>query len=237
MKNKKIMMLAVTLVMLAGTAAALTWLRTNQRLGTPGLKATPIPGSVMMKVDLPERVLDFTSTNVPEPDVAIGYFPKDTSYAERFYSAPDGFKLQSIAVLMGADRTSIHPPEFCLAGQGWDIDEKQTINIPINDQPPYQLQAAAWKLSQTRQLPDGEKAHVEAVYVYWYVANNEETPDHHKMLEWLTLDFLRTGTLQRWAYISYFSQCQPGQEDATIDRIKKFIIASVPEFQLPLTQK
>jgi hypothetical protein len=239
MKNKKIAMLVVTLVMIAGTAAALTWLRTNQRLGTPGLKGTPIPGSVAMKINLPQRVQDFTSTNVPEPQVVLGYLPADTSYAERLYSAPDGFRIQSTAILMGTDRTSIHRPEYCLAAQGWDWkpDDVQTLNIPINDQPPYQLRAAAWKLSQIMQLPNGEKANVGGVYVYWYVANNEETPDHNKMLEWLTLDFLHTGTLQRWAYISYFSLCQPGQQDAAIDRIKKFIAASVSEFQLPLKQK
>jgi hypothetical protein len=233
MKNRKIILLVVTLVMMAGTAAALTWLRTNQKLGTPGLKGTTIPGSVMMKIDLPENVLDFTSTNIPEPDIAIGYFPKDTSYAERIYIAPDKFWFQSTAILMGADRTSIHRPEFCLPGQGWTIDEKKALDIPINDQPPYHLQASAWKLSQIVQDNNGQKVRVAAVYLYWYVANNEETPDHNKMLEWLTLDLLRTGALQRWAYISYFARCQPGQEDATIDRIKNFIGAQVPEFQLP----
>src|SRR5215469_3085062 len=170
MNNKKIILLVLTLVMMAGTAAALTWLRTNQKLGTPGLKGTPVPGSVMMKIDLPENVLDFTSTNIPEPDVAIGYFPKDTSYAERIYIAPDKFWVQSTAILMGADRTSIHRPEFCLPGQGWTIDDKKPLDIPINDQPAYHLQAAAWKLSQIAQDNDGQKVKVAAVYVYWYVA-------------------------------------------------------------------
>jgi hypothetical protein len=238
MKNKKILMLVVTLVMMAGTAGALTWLRANQRLGPPSLKGAPIPGSLMIQINLPERVLDFTSTNMPEPKVVLGYLPKDTSYAERIYTAPDGFWIQSTAILMGADRTSIHRPEFCLKGQGWDWghDDEETLNIPIKDQPPYQLQAAAWKLSQTFKRPDGEEEKVHGIYVYWYVANNEETWDHNKMLEWLTLDFLHTGTLQRWAYISYFAVCRPGQEDAAIDRIKSFIAAQTPEFQLPLKQ-
>lgn len=236
MNNKKTLILVVTLVLMAGTAAALAWLRSSQRLGTPGIRATPIPGSMMMKIDLPERVLDFTSTNVPEPAVVAGYLPADTSYSERMYFAPDGFRFQSVAILMGADRTSIHRPEFCLPGQGWTIDEKEALDIPIQDQPPYHLQAAAWKLSQIAQANDGQKEKFEAIYIYWYVANNEETPDHNKMVEWLTLDLLRTGALQRWSYISYFAVCKPGQEDAAIDRIKSFIVASAPKFQLPLKQ-
>jgi hypothetical protein len=43
---------------------------------------------------------------------------------------------------------------------------------------------------------------------------------------------LRTGVLQRWASISYFAECAPGHEDATFERMKKFIVASAPEFQL-----
>ena len=83
---------------------------------------------------------------------------------------------------------------------------------------------------------EGQKVKVAGVYVYWYVANNEETPDHDKMIKWLTLDLLRTGALQRWAYISYFALCRPGQEDMAIDRMKMFIAAQAPEFQLPLKQ-
>lgn len=222
---------------MAGTACALTWLRSNQKLGTPGIKGTVIPNSLMLKIVLPEHVLDFISTNVPEPEVAINYFPKDTSYSERAYFTPDGLRIQSTVILMGADRTSIHRPEYCLPGQGWSIDDKQMVKLPIADQPPYSLDVARWYISTSIQQPDGQKAKIAGVYAYWYVANNEETPDHDKMLEWLTLDLFRTGALQRWAYCSYFAACLPGQQDATFDQMKRLITASVPQYQLPLTAK
>jgi hypothetical protein len=117
MKHQKWIILSVALVLIVGTAGALTWLRANQKLGRPGIKTGAIPGSVMMKIDLPGRVLDFTSTNVPESEVELGYFPKDTSYVRRIYQAPDGFAASATIVLMGADRTSIHRPDYCLPGQ------------------------------------------------------------------------------------------------------------------------
>ena len=104
MKHQKWIILSVALVLIVGTAGALTWLRANQKLGQPGIEAKAIPGSVMMKIDLPERVPDFTSTNVPESEVELGYFPKDTSYARRLYQAPDGFGVSATIILMGADR-------------------------------------------------------------------------------------------------------------------------------------
>ena len=237
MKNQKWTFLIVAVVLMAGTAAALAWMRANQRLGTPGIKAAPIPGQVQMKIDLPERVLDFTSTNIPEPAVAIGYFPSDTSYAERVYFDPDGLRIQSTAILMGADRSSIHRPEYCLPGQGWNIDKKEIVTIPITDSPPYQFQVARWNLSTSIQQPDGSKATAFAIYVYWYVTKNDETPDHNKMLEHLTLNLFRTGELQRWAYISYFSVCGRGQQDAAFGEVKRLIMAQVPQFQLPLPRE
>jgi hypothetical protein len=237
MKNQKWLILVVALVLMAGTAGALTWLRENQKLGTPGLKTTPIPGSIKVNINLPADVLDFTSSNVPEPAVAVGYFPKDTSYEERFYTTPDGVKIQSTAILMGTDRTSIHRPEYCLPGQGWTIEQKQILDIPIQDNPPYALKLARWNVSKTIQQSNGQSFKIAGLYVYWYVANNEETPDHDKMLEWLTLDLFRTGALQRWAYISYFAECLPGQEDTTFEQIKKLITAQVPQFQMPIKSK
>jgi len=42
---------------------------------------------------------------------------------------------------------------------------------------------------------------------------------------------LGKGVLERWAYVSYFTACLPGQEEATFERLERFIRASVPEFQ------
>ena len=237
MKTQKWLFLTLALVLIAVTAGALTWLRANQKLADPGIKATPIPGKMLMNIALPERVLDFTSTNVPEPDVAIGYFPKDTSYAERLYTGPTGTRIQSTVVMMGADRTSIHRPEYCLPGQGWTIGKKEIATIPINDNPPYNLQVARWNMTASIQGPDGQKENAAGIYVFWYDAKNDETPDHDKMLEHLTMNLFRTGDLQRWAYISYFVPCLPGQEDAAFAETKRLITAQVPIFELPLLQK
>jgi hypothetical protein len=49
---------------------------------------------------------------------------------------------------------------------------------------------------------------------------------------WMAKDMMLTGVLQRWAYVTYFAVCAPGEEDATFERMKKMIAASVPEFQL-----
>ncbi|MGH7952816.1 MAG: exosortase-associated EpsI family protein [Limisphaerales bacterium] len=236
MKNQKWIVFSVALALIAGTVGAIAWLKTHQTLGKPGIRAEPIPGSVRMKINLPARVLDFTSTNVPEPEVVLGYLPHDTSYVERLYSAPNDFQVTGTIVLMGADRTSIHKPDYCLPGQGWTIKKREVVNIPVSDSgsgaPGYQLPVAKWTIGNMLQTPDGKKVAASGLYVFWFVADGEQTPSNYKRMWWLGRDLLTTGVLQRWAYISYFAICAPGKEDAAFARMKKLIAASVPEFQL-----
>ena len=234
MKNQKWILLLVALGMIAASAFLLVRLKNHPRLGEPGIIAAPIPGQLAMKIDLPEHVLDFISTNVPESDLELGYFPKDTSYAHRLYQAPDGFAASGTLILMGADRTSIHNADFCLRGQGLNPGEKRIATISIGGAAPYQLPVSEWKVRGVFQQPDGSKVEVSGVYVFWFVADDEETPSHFDMVvKRMPWHLLRTGVLQRWAYVSYFVQCEPGQEDAAFARMEKLIAASVPEFQRP----
>ncbi|MDE3068119.1 MAG: exosortase-associated EpsI family protein [Verrucomicrobiota bacterium] len=234
MKNQKSFIFVLTLALIAGGAGVLIWLKHHQRLGTPGIRATPIPGSVKMELHLPARALDFTSTNVPEASVVVNTLPPDTSFAQRCYIAPDGSWVNANIVLMGADRTSIHKPEYCLPGQGWRIDLKTNVVLSIPGSRPYRLRIAKWVITNFLTDADGRKQKVRGLYVFWFVAHNEETTSHWQRIWWMTRDLLTTGVLQRWAYVSYFAICEPGQEDATFARMEKLIAASVPEFQLPL---
>jgi hypothetical protein len=231
MNGRKITLLVAALMLIGGTAFALKHLRDHQRLGVPGIKAEPIPGSVMMNIDLPERVLEFTSTNVPQAQVVLDWLPKDTSFAQRRYQAPDGFAVNANIVLMGMDRTSIHNPEICLPGQGWKIDTRTNLTIAVEGRPP--LSVAKWEASNSVDNGQGQKIPIRGIYVFWFVADNEQTSIHSQRLWWMARDMLRTGVLQRWAYVSYFAWCYPGQEDATYERMTQLIAASVPEFQLP----
>ncbi len=222
------------IVLVVCTAALLTWVKKNQKFGRPGIKADLIPGRLQMKINLPPAVAGFSSTNVPEPDVVLGYLPKDTSYAERYYQAPDGFApIFATVILMGSDRTSIHRPEFCLPGQGFEINSKTRVNIPIYSPKYYELPVMKWVISKTVQTSDGRSQKLSGFYVFWFVAENEQTTGIVPMQLYMIRDQLLSGIFQRWAYVSFFTVCLPGQEDAAFERMKKLISGSVPDFQLP----
>jgi hypothetical protein len=235
--RQKILLLTATLALMAGTAGALTWLKAHQQLGAPGIKGATIPGSVRLDLELPERVLDFTSTNLAEAQIVTDYLPKDTSFVSRRYVGADGAWAIASVILMGADRTSIHRPDYCLPGQGWQIRDKTEVKLNLAGVTPYELPVMKWILSNTFTAPDGSKQNVSGIYVFWFVTEHQTTDDFPAMLRSMLLHQLTHGVLQRWAYVSYFTACQPGQEDAAFTRMKQLITAAVPEFQLPPATK
>jgi len=235
MKRSQWLVLLVALALMAGTAAALTRIKTHQKLGLPGVRATSIPGSLNMKLELPAAVLDFTSTNVPEPEVVLSYLPQDTSYVERCYTTPDDpSPIYATIILMGTDRTSIHRPEYCLLGQGWNIDRKTVVKVPIAGAVPYELPVMKWEISKLVETADGRKQMLYGLYVFWFVADNDQVTDNVHLQYHMVKDLLLSGVLQRWAYISYFSYTLlPEQVDALSDKMQRLIAASVPAYQLP----
>ena len=232
MKRRELILLAVALAMIGGGAGLLTRLKAAQKLGRPGLKTSPLPGTRNLQVDLPEMVYGYTSAPVAIDAVVTNYLPKDTSYGQRMYRAPDGFQALMNVVLMGTDRTSIHKPQFCLEGQGWRIDDtaSELATVPVYQ--PHQYDLPVMKLIATKQgVVNGETITMRGVYVYWFVAEDRLTGEHWQRMWWMAEKLLRTGELQRWAYVSCFAVCEPGREDATFDRMKQLLAETVPQFQ------
>lgn len=233
MSKQKWIILIAALALMGGAAVLLTRLQATQKLGEPGVKTSPIPGSVRLQVDLPEHVLDYTSEAVPVDKLVLDWLPQDTSFGQRHYRAPDGFQASLSVVLMGRDRTSLHKTEFCMEGQGWVIDREASSQTTVHMDRPCSDHLPVMKYIATKQFTiNGQSVTGRGVYVFWFVADDDEyTAQHWRRMWWMARDLFLTGVLQRWAMVSCFSVCSPGQENATFERLKKFMVASVPEFQ------
>jgi len=234
MNKQKWIVLIAALGLIGGAAGLLRYLEVHQKLGQPAVKTRPIAGSPRLQVELPETVLDYKSEAQEVDERTLGWLPPDTSYGRRRYLAPDGFWTDISVVLMGSDRTSLHKTEYCIEGQGWRIDRNASCETTVHLDRPYAYDLPVMKFIATKEVTlSGQKVTARGVYVFWFVADNEEyTARHWQRMWWMARDLLRLGVLQRWAFISYFSVCPPGREDAAFERMKKFIAASAPEFQL-----
>lgn len=231
MKTLKIAVGIVVLALIAATGFSLSWLRTHQKIGKPAIKGSSKPGTLVMDIEMPENVLGYASSNIPQQKIVVDTLPKDTSYAARVYWDTNGFFVLGNIILMGNDRSSIHKADYCLAGQGFQPVKKEVVTVTIPGRVPYEMQVAKWTIRGLRQEADGSKREVNGVYVFWFAADGQHTVDNTQRILWYYRDLLTRRTLQRWAYVSYQSFCQPGYEDAAFERMKEVIAASVTEFQ------
>lgn len=238
MNPTRLVLAAFAVLLLAG--GALLWrLSAGQALGAPGVRVGPLmvlaeDGAVVSTngVLLPVAPLGWASDVPPITKEELDMLPPDTTYGRRRYTAPDGFTCAVNVVLMGADRTSIHKPEYCLPGQGFRIVSQTPEVIRMEKPHPYDLPVRRIVAERTARLEDGREVTLRALYVFWFMSDARITDDHLTRMWWMTEDVLRTGTLPRWAYASYFSVGLPGQEEAIYRRIVELIRATVPEFQV-----
>lgn len=234
MNNSKWAVFAVALGMIAVTAGALQQFRKQPHLGPPGVRVGHVTiydekGNVAAKdsVVLPDTVLGVPSVAAPITTVELKELPQDTTFGRRVYTTPDKtFRCQTSVVLMGTDHTSIHQPQYCLYAQNWTITNTERISLPM-DAPFSDIPAV--KLVGSQQLPNGQT--VDCIYVYWFVSGNNVTAEEGSRLWSMWKTVLQKGQMERWAYISYFVPCVPEEEQATFQRLAKFIRASAPQFQ------
>ena len=236
----------IALAIIGATAAFLARHKRSQHLGAPGIRvaAKPIYGidesaptnapylARTNSVDLPENVPGFRSRDDFISGTALTTLPRDTTYGRRVYFQADSPPILCQAVLMGTDRTSIHKPQYCLPGMGFQIVSSEAATVMIQRPYRYELPAMRLNLRGERRDTEGNRHAVAGIYVYWFVTDGELTSSHWDRMIWMARDLLLKGVLQRWAYISCFTPCPVGGEDAAFQRVKEFIAASVPEFQL-----
>jgi len=233
----KPILFVTVLVLIGSTAGVLANAKTSQKLGQPGVKTRPLPGSRNLEVLLPE-VPGYQSRAEPQSEMVTNMLPADTSYGQRLYQADNGFWCNVNAVLMGSSRSSIHKPQVCLTAQGWNIDDASShVEMVHVDRPvPYELPVMRLNASGTR-LVDGQKKTLSAIYLYWFVDADRFTAEHSSRMLWTLHDMVLNNVLDRWAYVSFFSVCQPGQEAATVAEMKKLIAAAAPDLLLAAPPK
>lgn len=235
MNRQKWTILIVALALIGGTAVLLGRVSGSQRLAAPGVRTHPSDEPGRLEIDLPVQVLNCRSELIPVDEVTKRVLPPDTSFGARRYDAPDGFSMILNVVLMGTDRTSLHKPQFCLRGQGWRIDTEDNLATSVRLERPAGYDLPIVRLLGSREITAGSQTQtVRGVYVYWFIADDavSASVSGFERMWMMASKLLRTGVLQRWAYVSCLSVCNPGQEEATFERMKQEIAAAAPQFQL-----
>jgi exosortase/archaeosortase family protein len=233
----------VTVIVIASGAGAIAHRRSHQRLTAPGVKltndvlqivsGTNVIGAESNIVFLPPDVGQFKSQPMPLTQIVKEWLPPDTTYGQRRYIAPDKFFVDTMVVLMGSDRTSIHNPRYCLPAQNLEITADERDSIRVEQPVPYELPVSKLRFAMKARTNDGEVREVNGLFVYWFVSDTKVSAEHGKRMLETSRDLLRTGVMERWAYVICMTFFEPGaeREAAAYARLKDFIRESVPQFQ------
>jgi hypothetical protein len=230
----RIAIAALAIIVCTGLALAYG----KPRLGQPGLVLEQKPltnevGAVVtdQRVFFPTNADEFSGSDAPVGMDELKVLPSDTTFGRKLYRDRGGFMAQMTAVLMKTDRTSIHRPQTCVTGQGWVIENTETISIPVAIPHAYNLRATALQIAKQVRGEDGATHELRGWYIFWFVAEDELTPRLGEAHLSIAKNLLLAGKLQRWAYVSCFSYGQPAEAGVRLARMKRLISATAPEFQ------
>lgn len=151
--------------------------------------------------------------------------PKDTMLLRKQYRHPSGEDVLVSILVTGAERWSIHRPQWCIPSQGHIIERTRVIKIPLRSGESLALTLLDLKKDEDTHL--GSVRCVTSAYAYWFVDKKHETPYHGERLFWMAIDNIFRGISQRWAFISIVTDRQEGS-DEHIKKIRDFIAEFYP---------
>ncbi|HST31160.1 MAG TPA: EpsI family protein [Chthoniobacterales bacterium] len=194
------------------------------------------PSGIAMK--LPTWIGTWLGEDAEITAKEVGALAKDTQFARKTYTSPDGDQIFVSIVLSGGDMaSSIHRPERCLPAQGWNLRNSTREAIPIDNG----RSLGTTLLKSVRLFVDerGNERLITNLNYYWFIGYNRLTPSHLQRTLWDMRDRLLYGYDQRWAYVTVTGNVTEGlvrpnrSEADTRKVIEKFTAELVHKLETP----
>lgn len=182
----------------------------------------------------PDEVMGFTGKKEEPSEGELALLPEDTEFAKMFYTNPEGESISAQIVLSGVEHRSIHRPEICLTGQGWSVKSGEVVQVPLASG--HNLDVMVLDISRPVTLRNGTVTEVPALYAYFFVSRDAQTPRHYERIALTNMDLLFNNRSHRWAYVIAMTQVleglKPGgkSREEALQFIKDFFREAAPHF-------
>ena len=162
--------------------------------------------------------------------------PGDTAGARRVYADVLSNQVACTIILAGKDVTSVHRPEMCLTGQGWQMQEEHVESVSDPAVPGGKIELMRMNATRQVRLTNGQTREIRSIFAYWFIGKNRMTAHHWQRILWNAQDRILHNTNHRWAYILIHAPVTadtspPGLgrgPDETMQMIKDFVRAIYP---------
>ncbi len=174
----------------------------------------------------------------PVTEVERELLAKDTEFARKNYDDFRGHNIFFSIVLSGQQKDfmySLHQPEVCLVGQGWTIEKGEFRSLRLASG--HTLEVRSLNIHQDFLDKKGEYHPVDALYLYWYVADTLVTSSRFNLNFRSSWDLLLHNQDHRWASVTVMSPITQStrvdglNEAQTRAMLEEFIRQVVPVIQ------
>lgn len=148
--------------------------------------------------------------------------PPDTVLMKKQYRQTDGATLQVSVVVSGQEQVSIHRPQICLVGQGFEITGERDIRVESPETGSFVVRMM--DLVRRRRTADGRLDEQKSFYLYWFVSRDHETTSHSERMLWTAWRRTLHGESPRWAYIGV-SGVTDGSQGVSGNKLLDFVRA------------
>lgn len=171
---------------------------------TPVNKGLSDPGLTM---ELPVMVDQFFGEAMPMSAQERAVFEEGVELVRRRYVNLQDQAILGTLVMSGPITQSLHRPEVCLPGQGWQIAEQRRVTIRPPDAEPFE--ATMLRLFREVEAPDGRRLRVRGYNIYWYTGYGVSTADYQQHIVITHRDAIFRNLRHRWGMSSFFLEMPP----------------------------
>ena len=118
----------------------------------------------------------------------------------------------------GADENSIHPPEHCLPGAGWDVIDSQVVPLDVAGIDGKPGEAKRFVIAKGNQ---------RALVYFWYHSRGRVIARGHHKIIWMFLDRARLGRTDG-SLVRFTIPIQFGDEEAAEATFQEFASVVTP---------
>jgi len=196
----------VVLVLLSALAAAVLLLTRSQAravANAPSIEVLDIPPYIgqCQQLGEDEEVDEYTARVLETSSILI-----------RDYLSPEGYPVQLTIVYAGTTRRSLHFPELCLVGAGWEVRDQDVTDVGF--------------LFNAKRLVliSGEK---QQAVLYWFKTGDNMTGNYFVNAAHWAKNQLTFGTSTS-AMIKLTAMIRPGREEAAFAVLERFAMQLAP---------
>jgi len=162
---------------------------------------------------IPDRIVDYTQLGSDvEVDAHTKRILQTSSILIRNYTAPSGWPIELSIVYAGSTRRSLHFPEVCLVGAGWEIRSQEATTVGFDH--------------SARRLILVNNEQQQAV-LYWFKTGERLTGNFFLNAMYWALNQMTFGTPTS-AMIKLTAPLTPGNEEMVFAMLEDFALKLRP---------